>query len=161
MSDAEATTTSDESQADEQRASEGGLPDPDEMSQEEIDEIEAERKRRLDPDNRPEMAEVDNTDLEFDFEREELVDADELAREKKAEGSADGEESRTPAQGGLPPLEEIPREEIDEIEAERKRRLDPDNRPDMAEVDNTQREFDLERGEFVDSPDEDDAAAEG
>ncbi|HEX6878312.1 MAG TPA: hypothetical protein VF165_21825 [Nocardioidaceae bacterium] len=160
MNDAEAATRSDESQADEQRPSEGGLPDPDEMSQEEIDEIEAERKRRLDPDNRPDMAEVDNTDLEFDFEREELVDADELARESRAESSADGEGSRTPAQGGLPPLEEIPQEEIDEIEAERQRRLDPENRPDMAEVDNTQREFDLERGEFVDSPDED-AAAEG
>jgi hypothetical protein len=42
-------------------------------------------------------------------------------------------------------------EEIDEIEAERSRRLDPENRPEMAEVDNTDREFDLERGEFVDS----------
>jgi hypothetical protein len=161
MSDAESATRSDDSRADEQRPGEGGLPYPEEMSQEEIDEIEAERKRRLDPENRPDMAEVDNTDLEFDFEREELVDADELAREKKAEGDADGEVSRTPAQGGLPPLDDIPEEEIDEIEAERKQRLDPENRPDMAEVDNTQREFDLERGEFVDSPDEDDTAAGG
>jgi hypothetical protein len=65
--------------------------------------------------------------------------------------SEDGRGGSIPSVGGLPPIEEIPQEEIDEIEAERKRRLDPDNRPDMAEVDNTDREFDLERGEFVDS----------
>lgn len=75
MNDAEAATRSDESQADEQRPSEGGLPDPDEMSQEEIDEIEAERQRRLDPENRPDMAEVDNTQREFDLERGEFVDS--------------------------------------------------------------------------------------
>jgi hypothetical protein len=38
----------------------------DELSQEQIDEIEAEREERLDPDNRPENAEVDNTDRDFD-----------------------------------------------------------------------------------------------
>ncbi|GAA4696267.1 hypothetical protein GCM10023226_38360 [Nocardioides nanhaiensis] len=39
-------------------------------------------------------------------------------------------------------------EEIREIEEERERRLDPANRPENAEVDNTQRDFDPEEGEF-------------
>jgi hypothetical protein len=41
-----------------------------------------------------------------------------------------------------------------DIEEERKRRLDPENRPENAEVDNTQRTFDAEKGVFEDSPDE-------
>lgn len=40
----------------------------------------------------------------------------------------------------------------DDVEEERKRRLDPDNRPDQAEVDNTDRQFDEEKGLFTDSP---------
>jgi hypothetical protein len=42
-------------------------------------------------------------------------------------------------------------EDEDEIEEERQRRLDPDNRPDTVEVDNTQRDFDVEKGMFKDS----------
>lgn len=43
--------------------------------------------------------------------------------------------------------------EVDpEVEAEREERLDPDNRPEGAEVDNTDREFDEEKGMFTDSP---------
>lgn len=42
-----------------------------------------------------------------------------------------------------------------EIEAERARRLDSENRPDTAEVDNTGRTFDVERGQFTDSPEYD------
>lgn len=38
-----------------------------------------------------------------------------------------------------------------EIEEERQRRLHPENRPDGAEVDNTGRTFDTERGQFTDS----------
>ena len=38
----------------------------------------------------------------------------------------------------------------EEIEAERRERLDPDNRPDRAEVDNTDRDFDEEKGMFTD-----------
>ncbi len=44
--------------------------------------------------------------------------------------------------------EKPPEDEIQEIEEERERRLDPDNRPEGAEVDNTQRTF--EDGEFKD-----------
>jgi hypothetical protein len=42
-------------------------------------------------------------------------------------------------------------EDADEIEAEREERLDPDNRPDNVEVDNTDRDFDAEKGMFTDS----------
>jgi hypothetical protein len=37
-----------------------------------------------------------------------------------------------------------------DVEAERRERLDPDNRPDRAEVDNTDRDFDVEKGMFTD-----------
>lgn len=45
----------------------------------------------------------------------------------------------------------------EEVEAERERRLDPANRPEGAEVDNTGRNFDVERGEYTDT---DEAAAD-
>lgn len=47
-------------------------------------------------------------------------------------------------------------EEIKEIEETREERLDPDNRPDNAEVDNTGRTFDAETGTFVDDAGADD-----
>ena len=37
-----------------------------------------------------------------------------------------------------------------DVEAERRERLDPENRPDRAEVDNTDRDFDVEKGMFTD-----------
>jgi hypothetical protein len=40
---------------------------------------------------------------------------------------------------------------VEEIEAEREKRLDPENRPDEAEVDNTDREFDREKGMYTDA----------
>ncbi len=39
-------------------------------------------------------------------------------------------------------------DDAEQIEQERQERLDPENRPINAEVDNTQREFDPEAGEF-------------
>ena len=51
-------------------------------------------------------------------------------------------------------------EETEEIEAERQERLDPENRPRNAEVDNTQRDFDEENGEFLDDSDESDLTDE-
>ena len=99
-----------------------------EPSEGEVAEIEEERERRLDPDNRPENAVVDNTDTELPtvdaFNRRE---AEERADEDG--GSADpGERFREM---------EVSEEERAEIEEERERRLDPDNRPENAEVDNT------------------------
>ena len=43
------------------------------------------------------------------------------------------------------------------MEEERKERLDPDNRPDGAEVDNTDRTFDVERGMYTDSEEYDES----
>jgi hypothetical protein len=52
--------------------------------------------------------------------------------------------------------EELSQEQVDEIEAEREERLDPDNRPENAEVDNTDRDFDTTTGQFTDhEPDPD------
>jgi hypothetical protein len=51
---------------------------------------------------------------------------------------------------------ELSQEQIDAIEAEREERLDPDNRPENAEVDNTDRDFDTTTGQFTDhEPDPD------
>jgi len=46
---------------------------------------------------------------------------------------------------------EIDPEDEAAVEEERERRLDPDNRPDGAEVDNTDRDFDAAKGMFTDS----------
>ena len=40
----------------------------------------------------------------------------------------------------------------EEVDAERQRRLDPANRPEGAEVDNTGRKFDTKTEEFTDDP---------
>lgn len=45
----------------------------------------------------------------------------------------------------------------EQLESERAERLDPENRPDGAEVDNTEREFDPEKGMFTDSEGHDEA----
>lgn len=47
-------------------------------------------------------------------------------------------------------------QDLEAIEKERQERLDPDNRPDNAEVDNTDREFDVVKGQFTDSEDDPD-----
>lgn len=41
-------------------------------------------------------------------------------------------------------------QDLDDVEEERRERLDPENRPEGAEVDNTDREFDPEIGQFTD-----------
>jgi len=65
------------------------------------------------------------------------------------------EQGREPA--GLPDAEEVSDEEKDRLEKERQERLDLDNRPETAEVDNTDRDFDVETGMFTDNPDHSDA----
>jgi hypothetical protein len=97
-------------------------------TQSEIEEIEAERERRLDPENRPDNAEVDNSDADLPTVREFA----EMNADDEQEGSA----------GRADPSEvfreiEVSDEEVAEIEAERERRLDPENRPENTEVDNT------------------------
>jgi hypothetical protein len=54
----------------------GALPDADDLSQEEVDQIEAERQERTAPENRPEGAEVDNTDREFDPVQGQFTDSE-------------------------------------------------------------------------------------
>ncbi len=54
---------------------------------------------------------------------------------------------------------EVPPEAVEAIEAERRERLDPENRPDNVEVDNTDRDFDVEKGMFTDAEGYDDAPA--
>jgi hypothetical protein len=46
---------------------------------------------------------------------------------------------------------DVSEEEVARIERERRERLDPGNRPDNAEVDNTGRDFDEVHGRFADS----------
>ncbi len=105
---------------------ESAAPEP---SEDERARIEEEREQRLDPDNRPENAEIDNADAELptvkEFAQREAEEADDEAEQ----GSADPTEKFREI--------EVSDEEREEIEAERERRLDPDNRPENAEVDNT------------------------
>jgi hypothetical protein len=95
----------------------------------EVEEIEAERERRLAPDNRPENAEVDNTDATLPTVE---AFAELNAGDDDAEGTA-GSADPAAAFRDIQPSEE----EAAEIEAERERRLAPENRPANAEVDNT------------------------
>ncbi len=66
-------------------------------------------------------------------------------------------EERQSGTAGLPTEDSVPQETIEAIERERAERLDPDNRPDDAEVDNTGRTFDVETGKFTDSEGYDEA----
>ncbi len=61
-----------------------------------------------------------------------------------------GQGEGTNSSQGLDPQAKPSDEEIKEIEEEREQRLDPENRPDHAEIDNTGRDFDMEKGEFAD-----------
>jgi hypothetical protein len=58
---------------------------------------------------------------------------------------------------GIEPNKEPDDETKQDMEEEREHRLDPDNRPDGAEIDNTDRTFDVERGQFTDSEDYDES----
>ena len=91
-------------------------------------EIEAERERRLAPENRPENAEIDNTDAT-------LPTVEEFARLNAGDDQQGSAGSSDPAAAfrEIEPSEE----EVAEIEAERERRLAPENRPANAEIDNT------------------------
>jgi hypothetical protein len=52
---------------------------------------------------------------------------------------------------GIDPQAEPDEDTKKDMAEEREKRLDPDNRPDNAEVDNTPRTFDVDRGQFTDS----------
>ncbi len=54
---------------------------------------------------------------------------------------------------GLPDADELSDEKKKQIEQEREERLAEENRPEGAEIDNTERTFDDEAGMFTDNPD--------
>jgi hypothetical protein len=58
---------------------------------------------------------------------------------------------------GIEPDKEPDEDTKQEMEEVREERLDPDNRPDGAEIDNSDRTFDATRGQFTDSEDYDDS----
>lgn len=62
-----------------------------------------------------------------------------------SEAGSESESGQLSTQPGADPAD------AEEIEEERQERLDPDNRPEDAEVDNTDRDFDAEKGLFTDS----------
>ena len=82
---------------------------------------------------------------------------DTSAAEQESEETSTGAErpdvAPDPEQTGIevdkaPRLNEMDEDEVEEI---RQERLDPENRPDNVEVDNTQRDFDTVQGKFEDS----------
>ena len=82
-----------------------------------------------------------------------MTDADN--KEPKDDSSGDDPAAEEGSAGSADPsatFRENPpdEEEQKEIEEERERRLDPENRPEGAEVDNTQRTFDTDDGKFDD-----------
>ena len=95
---------------------------------EKVREIEEERERRLDPENRPENTEINNSDAELPTVKE-FEELNAAETEESAAGTADPTEKFRE--------DKHSEEEIKEIEEERQRRLAPENRPENAEVDNT------------------------
>lgn len=91
------------------------------------------------------------SESDFQEQHSDEVEAELHADDVDEEATAD----RSP--GSLPDADEIDQEELDAIEREREERLDPDNRPDGAEVDNSDRDFDTEVGMFTDHEDYDDS----
>jgi hypothetical protein len=77
------------------------------------------------------------------------IDADRGTYDLQSDGVP--AEERQSGTAGLPDEANVPPETIEAIERERAERLDPANRPDAAEVDNTGRTFDAEAGKFTDN----------
>ena len=60
-----------------------GLPGKDDVPQETIESIEAERQERLSSENRPDGAEVDNTHRDFDADAGKFTDSDGYDEDEK------------------------------------------------------------------------------
>ena len=90
-------------------------------------------------DEQPDVTEAD---------RQATAGAESNARSDQDEvGPVSGEAEEEPGtrQPGAHPEDE------EQIEEERKERLDPENRPEEFEVDNSDRDFDAEKGMYTDS----------
>jgi len=66
-------------------------------------------------------------------------------------------EEREHESAGLPDADKVSDQAKEDLERERQERLDPDNRPDGVQVDNTDRTFDPEAGMFTDKPEHSEA----
>lgn len=73
----------------------------------------------------------------------------EESTEEGTEGGSDSTEGQLTKEQAMGD-EDVPEEKAQEIEAEREKRLAPDNRPDNAEIDNSDRDFDVASGQFTD-----------
>lgn len=73
--------------------------------------------------------------------------------EEQESGSDEGQtltKENEPDSASVGSFEEQTEEEKEQARQDREERLDPDNRPENAEVDNTQRDFDTTTGQFTD-----------
>jgi hypothetical protein len=102
-----------------------------------------------------------------EHEKTDVTEADRLASAGAETGAKPGRDDVGPVSGGDDdadssadsgaddgPLSTQPGADpadAEEIEEDRQERLDPDNRPEDAEVDNTDREFDAAKGMYTDS----------
>jgi hypothetical protein len=82
--------------------------------------------------------------------------SDDTATQDDPATAQDEADSAGSAERVAPGEVELSESEIEEIEQERQRRTAPENRPDGAEVDNTDRDFDPIQGKFEDSDTETD-----
>ena len=94
------------------------------------------------PDERPEESPDDSADETSDDS------ADETSDETSDSGDSDDSARLTKEQAMG--QEDVPEDKQQAIEEEREKRLDPDNRPENAEVDNSDRDFDVKSGQFTD-----------
>ncbi len=76
------------------------------------------------------------------------IDSDRGTYDIANDGVSD--EDRASGTAGLPTQDDVPSETVEAIEEDRQERLDPENRPDGAEIDNTDRTFDSGAGKFTD-----------
>ena len=108
---------------------------------------------------------TDDEQAMTEADRSEVTGAETAADPEQDEvGPVSGEaedEDGQPSSGAVSAqFEELPSEEEQaRVEEERQERLDPDNRPEGAEVDNTDRDFDHEKGLFTDNDDYESAEA--
>ena len=89
-------------------------------------------------------------------ERTDVTEADRLASAGAETNARPGEDEVGPVSGEAEEETGVRQpgadpDDAEQIEQERRARLDPDNRPDGVEVDNSDREFDAEKGLFTDS----------
>lgn len=81
------------------------------------------------------------------------IDSDRGTYDIERDGVSD--DARQSGTAGLPTQDDVPPETVEAIERDRQERLAPENRPEGAEIDNTDRVFDSGAGKFTDDEDYD------